>query len=78
MSEEGELTNSGASIFEFAGTGQNWIIKSGLVDKEVVKIVLGDSAKISSFLEGLKNTRILETVRSGITGISRGKTALRA
>ena len=38
----------------------------------------GDSAKISSFLEGLKNTTILETVRSGITGISRGKTALRA
>lgn len=47
MSEEGELTNSGAPIFEFAGTGQNWIIKSGLVDKEVVKIVLGDTAKIS-------------------------------
>ena len=47
MSEEGELTNSGTPIFEFAGTGQNWIIKSGLVDKEVVKIVLGDTTKIS-------------------------------
>ncbi|MFT7034971.1 MAG: multidrug efflux system membrane fusion protein [Cyclobacteriaceae bacterium] len=47
MSEEGELTNAGAPIFEFAGTGQNWIIKSGLVDKEVVKIVLRDTAKIS-------------------------------
>lgn len=40
--------------------------------------ITGDSSKISSFLEGLKNTKILETVRSGITGISRGKTALRA
>ena len=39
--------------------------------------ITGDSSKISSFMEGLKNTKILETVRSGITGISRGKTALR-
>ncbi len=40
--------------------------------------ITGDSSKISSFMEGLKNTKILETVRSGITGISRGKKALRA
>lgn len=47
MSAEDELINSGTPIFEFAETGQNWIIKSGLVDKEVVKIVVGDTAKIS-------------------------------
>ncbi|MFY0650768.1 MAG: efflux RND transporter periplasmic adaptor subunit [Cyclobacteriaceae bacterium] len=45
--EEGELTNAGSPILEFAGTNQNWIVKSGLVDKEVVKIVLGDTANIS-------------------------------
>jgi len=47
MREEGELTNGGVPVFEFAGTNQNWIIKSGLVDKEVVKIVLSDSVKIT-------------------------------
>lgn len=47
MREEGELISGGVPVIEFAGTNQNWIIKSGLVDKEVVKIVLGDSAKIT-------------------------------
>ena len=57
------------------------IFKGKIVDVTQTTYTLemtGDSAKISSFLEGLKNTTILETVRSGITGISRGKTALRA
>lgn len=57
------------------------IFKGKIVDVTETTYTLemtGDSAKISSFLEGLKNTKILETVRSGITGISRGKSALRA
>ena len=57
------------------------IFKGKIVDVTQTTYTLemtGDSSKISSFLEGLKNTTILETVRSGITGISRGKTALRA
>lgn len=57
------------------------IFKGKIVDVTETTYTLemtGDSAKISSFLEGLKNTQILETVRSGITGISRGKSALRA
>ena len=56
------------------------IFKGKIVDVTETTYTLemtGDSAKISSFLEGLKNTTILETVRSGITGISRGKSALR-
>jgi acetolactate synthase-1/3 small subunit len=56
------------------------IFKGKIVDVTETTYTLemtGDSAKISSFLEGLKNTKILETVRSGITGISRGKSALR-
>lgn len=56
------------------------IFKGKIVDVSETTYTLeitGDSSKISSFLEGLKNTKILETVRSGITGISRGKTALR-
>jgi acetolactate synthase-1/3 small subunit len=57
------------------------IFKGKIVDVTETTYTLemtGDSAKISSFIEGLKNTNILETVRSGITGISRGKSALRA
>ena len=57
------------------------IFKGKIVDVTETTYTLemtGDSAKISSFLEGLKNTTILETVRSGVTGISRGKRALRA
>jgi acetolactate synthase-1/3 small subunit len=57
------------------------IFKGKIVDVTETTYTLemtGDSSKISSFIEGLKNTNILETVRSGITGISRGKKALRA
>lgn len=46
LKEPGELTNVGTPIFEFAGTRQNWIIKCGLVDTEVVKINLGDTANV--------------------------------
>ncbi|MEQ6120565.1 efflux RND transporter periplasmic adaptor subunit [Reichenbachiella sp. MALMAid0571] len=60
MREEGELTNGGVPVFEFAGTNQNWIVKSGLVDKEVVKIVLGDSAKIT--FDAYPNTTFQGTV----------------
>ncbi len=55
------------------------IFKGKIVDVTETTYTLemtGDSAKISSFMEGLKNTQILETVRSGITGISRGKKTL--
>lgn len=57
------------------------IFKGKIVDVTETTYTLemtGDSSKISSFMKGLKNTKILETVRSGITGISRGKKALRA
>lgn len=46
LKESGELTNAGTPIFEFAGMEQNWIIKCGLVDREVIKINLGDTANI--------------------------------
>jgi acetolactate synthase-1/3 small subunit len=36
----------------------------------------GDVQKLDAFIGTLKNTDILETVRSGVTGISRGEKAL--
>ncbi|MDN5199788.1 efflux RND transporter periplasmic adaptor subunit [Fulvivirgaceae bacterium BMA10] len=44
--EENELINPGAPVFDFANTKQSWVIKVGLVDREVVKIQQGDSAVV--------------------------------
>lgn len=55
------------------------IFKGKIVDVTETTYTLeitGDSEKVSSFLKGLNNAQILETVRSGITGISRGKKAI--
>ena len=37
----------------------------------------GDGAKLDAFIQALDGSRILETVRSGATGISRGEKVLR-
>ena len=37
----------------------------------------GDSAKLDSFIQALDKGLILETVRTGVSGISRGEKALR-
>lgn len=47
LKETGELTNAGVPIFEFAGTKENWIVKCGVVDREVVKVSIGDTANVS-------------------------------
>ncbi|TXH93281.1 MAG: acetolactate synthase small subunit [Rheinheimera sp.] len=38
--------------------------------------VVGTSEKLEAFIEALSGTQILETVRSGVSGISRGEKAL--
>lgn len=38
--------------------------------------VVGTSEKLEAFIEALEGTQILETVRSGVSGISRGEKAL--
>ena len=44
--DENELVKSGNTVFEFANTHHAWVVKVGLVDREVVKIQNGDSAII--------------------------------
>ncbi len=38
--------------------------------------VVGTSEKLEAFIEAMEGTQILETVRSGVSGISRGEKAL--
>lgn len=45
--ENGELVSGGQSIFNFGGTQANWVIKSGLVDKEIVRVNIGDEAHVT-------------------------------
>lgn len=45
--ETGEVVSAGQSVFQFGSTDENWIINSGLVDKEIVRVNLGDQVKIS-------------------------------
>ena len=48
-----------------------------VTDKTYTIEMTGDSRKLDSFIQALPNTDIIETVRSGVTGISRGEKSLR-
>jgi len=48
-----------------------------VTDKTYTIEMTGDSRKLDSFIQTLPNTDIIETVRSGVTGISRGEKSLR-
>ena len=44
---ENELVSSGYPVFLFGSSGKFWKVKSGLSDKDVVKVNPGDSATVS-------------------------------
>ncbi len=46
MVEKGELVNPGFPAFMFGSAGRGWIVRAGVADKEVVRINLGDSARV--------------------------------
>ncbi len=46
-SEQGELIASGTPVFLFASTEKNWIIRFGVIDRDVVRLKLNDPAKVS-------------------------------
>lgn len=48
-----------------------------VTDKSYTIELTGDSGKLDAFIEALDRTSILETVRSGTTGIGRGERILR-
>jgi RND family efflux transporter MFP subunit len=45
--EQSELVSSGYPVFLFGTSGKNWKIKSGISDRDVIKINAGDSASVS-------------------------------
>jgi acetolactate synthase-1/3 small subunit len=49
-----------------------------VTDKSYVIEITGDSEKLNAFLEALDNALILETVRTGVSGIGRGEWVLKA
>ena len=51
--EENEIVAPGTTVFEFANTQQAWKVTVGLIDREVVNLVHGDSATI--YFDALPN-----------------------
>jgi RND family efflux transporter MFP subunit len=47
LAERGEITGSGHPVVLFAPTGGEWVISSGLSDKNIVKVAVGDSALVT-------------------------------
>ncbi|HEX8528913.1 MAG TPA: efflux RND transporter periplasmic adaptor subunit [Cytophagales bacterium] len=47
--EEGELINPGSSVFLFAGgaAGAGWVVRTGIADRDMVKLKIGDRAKMT-------------------------------
>jgi len=46
FSEQGELIASGTPVFVFASTEKNWIIRFGVIDRDVVRLRLNDPAEV--------------------------------
>ena len=46
LAEENEMVAAGQPIFIFASGEGNWIIRTGITDKDIVKLSTGDSARI--------------------------------
>ena len=47
--ETGEVINPGSSVFLFAGggAGDGWVVRTGIADREMVKLKIGDKAKMT-------------------------------
>jgi RND family efflux transporter MFP subunit len=47
--ETGELINPGSSVFLFAGggAGEGWVVRTGIADRDMVKLKIGDKAKMT-------------------------------
>ncbi len=47
MAESGELVSPGQPVFLFGADQGGWVVRAGLVDRDIVKIAAGDSASLS-------------------------------
>jgi RND family efflux transporter MFP subunit len=46
LAEENELVEQGTPIFIFGTSNKSWILRVGIIDRDIVKLSLGDSAQI--------------------------------
>ena len=44
--EENEMVGPGTPVFYFGSRAENWIVKLGVTDRELVKLAIGDSARV--------------------------------
>jgi multidrug efflux system membrane fusion protein len=44
--EENEMVGPGTPVFYFGSSAENWIVKLGVTDRELVKLAIGDSARV--------------------------------
>ncbi len=46
LAEERELIGQGMPVFIFASSEKSWVVKCGVIDRDLVRIEIGDSARI--------------------------------
>lgn len=44
--EENELIGPGVPVFIFGSTAQNWIVRAGVADRHIIRLQIGDSARV--------------------------------
>ncbi|CAA9284850.1 MAG: hypothetical protein AVDCRST_MAG56-4040 [uncultured Cytophagales bacterium] len=49
LAETGELISPGSSVFLFAGSGagDGWVVRTGIADRDMVKLKIGDKARMT-------------------------------
>lgn len=47
MAEESEMIGQGMPVFVFGSSEKSWVVRCGVVDKDIVRIEAGDSARIA-------------------------------
>jgi membrane fusion protein, multidrug efflux system len=47
LSEKNELIGAGMPLFFFGSSGTDWIIRTGVTDRDIIRLQLGDSASVS-------------------------------
>lgn len=46
LAEESELIGAGMPVFIFGSMSQNWIVRAGVSDRDIIRLQLGDSASV--------------------------------
>ena len=69
--EEGELVGSGTPVFMFASGEQDWVIRVGIPDRDIIRLQLGDPATVTfdAYPGSMYSARVSE-VAEGVNPVS--------